>query len=132
MNGDSNRSEASKTLTKRRERLLSFSSLSAILVEVEAELHDLQIPVAEAAPEELVDRVCRVIEAIVFKRLVHLGWPSRSIRRRSSAIRAARPDSAIGIPPSAAMSTVIPTSAARSTFMNMNRAAFQILFANAR
>ena len=41
--------------------------------EVEAELDDFEVPVAKAAPEELVDQIRRVVVAVVFEGLIDIG-----------------------------------------------------------
>ena len=131
MNGDSNRSEASNTVTSVVSEAV-VRSLSAVLAEIETQLHDLQIPVAETSPEELVDRIRRIVEAIVLERLIHLCLRSHATPRQSIALRAVHPRPAGRHPAQRSRINAIPISAARSTFMNKKRAAFQILFANAR
>ncbi len=100
--------------------------------EVEAQLDDLEVPIAEAAPEELIDRVGRFVEPIVFELFADESQQLNAARRRSSGLRADRSGLAVGMEPKAAGSTVMPSSAARSTFMKRKRAAFQILLAKAR
>ena len=66
MNGDSKRSAASNTPTSVVSAAV-VCALSADSLKVQPQLHDFQIPVAEAAPEELVNEVRRIVEAIVLR-----------------------------------------------------------------
>ena len=43
------------------------------LAKIEAQLYDFQIPVAKLTPEKLINKVRRIIEAIICERLVYLG-----------------------------------------------------------
>ena len=65
MNGESMRSEDSKTSLKRRNGsdpvFFRFAGL-------DAQLHEFQVPVAEVAPEELIDRVGGLVKAVNFER----------------------------------------------------------------
>ena len=112
--------------------------------EVEAELDDFEVPVAEVAPEELVDGVGGFVEAVVGERGVGGGGRFRRGGRGSSGIRGVgrgvRPgtshrvelDGAPGFAGAAGRATSMPASRARSRFMKRKRAAFQILLAKAR
>ena len=73
MNGDSNRSEASKTLTSVVSAALVLLLCRWFSEKSSRSLTISKIPIAEATPEELIDRVGRVVEAIVFQRLIDLG-----------------------------------------------------------
>ncbi len=95
--------------------------------EVEANLDELHVPVAELAPEELVDGTGRFVEAIVPERAVDLRGDRGEARvdpagfKRNVFVRGLliQIDPVAGVRP-------------RSTCMKRKRAAFQILLAKAR
>ena len=137
MKGESRRSAASKTWMKALSEASGLGvAASSAFDEVQPQLDDLEVPVAELAPEELVDGAGGLVEAIGSEGAVDLGrglreagedpaglersvlptWPfERGTRRRACS-----------------GSTVSPASLARSMFMKRKRAAFQILLAKAR
>ena len=67
MKGESRRRAASKTADERVEGEGGDVAVGA--VEVEAELDELEVPVAELAPEELVDGAGGFVEAVVGERV---------------------------------------------------------------
>ena len=64
MNGESSRKRRFKHAEQRGRERAALQILSDVFAEVEPQLHELQVPVAELAPEELVDGVRRFVEAI--------------------------------------------------------------------
>ena len=49
-----------------------YARLVRSFAEIEAELHDFQVPIAEATPEELIYGIRRIVEAVVRERLINL------------------------------------------------------------
>ena len=106
------------------------------LLEVQPRLDQLEIPIAELAPEKIVDAIRRLIETICLQRLVHVlrrAIEARKnpavferLQRRNPAMPAWRDGRPRAVAPGRSPGSI------RSTFMNMKRAAFQILLAKLR
>ena len=106
--------------------------LVAAFLEIQPRLDQLQIPVAELAPEEVVDAVGGFVKAVGRQRIVDIG--NDAIEAGEDPAIFERCCREIRRPldwPALPVAGRSPGST-RSTFMNMKRAAFQILLAKAR
>ena len=109
MNGDSSRSDASKT------DITSVVSAAFVSLDLcrpypsrrSRELRASRSPDTSrrSSPEELVNRVCSIVEAIVLKRLVNLGGRRIQFGNNPPRFERSRRIRSIGIPPNAAIST---------------------------
>ena len=95
---------------------------------VAAELLQFDVPVAELVPEEVPEGLGGFVIAVVVDGAVHVARRTGSGARRSSGLR----DRVRRERPSGMDGCSAAASASRSMFMNMKRAAFQILLAKAR
>ena len=78
MNGDSRRSAPSKMLTT----LANAARACSRSADSQPGLHQFDIPVAEFAPEEVIDHVRGLVEAVRLQRVVDL--PSHTVEARQN------------------------------------------------
>ncbi len=101
--------------------------------EVEAELDEFEVPVAELAPEELVDGVGGFVEAVGGEGAIDFRGRRRRGARRSSGFSSGDVLGRVGDAGCAAgMDGCSRRLRPRSSCMKRKRAAFQILLAKAR
>ena len=103
----------------------------------ELRLHPLDVPIAEIAPEKLIDRLASLVKTEILERIVHFACHRRkprknpAMRQRAFALHRIRRRCA-NFRRRQFLQSKTRRASTFSRFTNKNRAAFQILFANAR